>query len=128
MPENDDSALAQQKRIGERIKYSRQQQELSQEELAKKIGVNRAVMSRIENGTRPVRDIELSALADAFGVTTDFILGRKIDLGTTTVAAHLRNGLSLDDLPEERRQAVIDYMEYQKSLYKKEQEDKEKKD
>lgn len=128
MPENDDSALTQQKRIGERIKYSRQQQELSQEELAKKIGVNRAVMSRIENGTRPVRDIELSALADAFGVTTDFILGRKIDLGTTTVAAHLRNGLSLDDLPEERRQAVIDYMEYQKSLYKKEQEDKEKKD
>lgn len=128
MPENDDSALAQQKRIGERIKYSRQQQELSQEELAKKIGVNRAVMSRIENGTRPVRDIELSALADAFGVTTDFILGRKIDLGTTTVAAHLRNGLSLDDLPEKRRQAVIDYMEYQKSLYKKEQEDKEKKD
>lgn len=128
MPENDDSALAKQKRIGERIKYSRQQQELSQEELAKKIGVNRAVMSRIENGTRPVRDIELSALADAFGVTTDFILGRKIDLGTTTVAAHLRNGLSLDDLPEERRQAVIDYMEYQKSLYKKEQEDKEEKD
>lgn len=128
MPENDDSALAQQKRIGERIKYSRQQQEISQEELAKKIGVNRAVMSRIENGTRPVRDIELSALADAFGVTTDFILGRKIDLGTTTVAAHLRNGLSLDDLPEERRQAVIDYMEYQKSLYKKEQKDKEKKD
>lgn len=128
MPENDDSALAKQKRIGERIKYSRQQQELSQEELAKKIGVNRAVMSRIENGTRPVRDIELSALADAFGVTTDFILGRKIDLGTTTVAAYLRNGLSLDDLPEERRQAVIDYMEYQKSLYKKEQEDKEKKD
>lgn len=128
MPEKDDSALTQQKRIGERIKYSRQQQELSQEELAKKIGVNRAVMSRIENGTRPVRDIELSALADAFGVTTDFILGRKIDLGTTTVAAHLRNGLSLDDLPEERRQAVIDYMEYQKSLYKKEQEDKEKKD
>ncbi|ATU71458.1 XRE family transcriptional regulator [Levilactobacillus brevis] len=109
-----------QKAIGERIKYMRQRVKLSQEGLADKIGVNRAVMSRIENGTRPVRDIELSSLADVFEVTTDYLLGRKTDLGSVPVAAHIDG--NLDDLTDEERQEINDYIEFKKAQYKKRHE------
>ncbi|MCM6799466.1 helix-turn-helix domain-containing protein [Levilactobacillus brevis] len=113
---------------GQRIAELRKRKNESQSELAKVVHVSASTIGMWETDQRAIKDNDLSTLADHFGVTTDYILGRKIDLGDTPVAAHLRNGLSLDDLPEDRRQAVIDYMEYQKSLYKKEQERKGKKD
>lgn len=122
MPENND-AVTRQKIIGNRIKYLQEQAKLSQEELANSVKLNRAVVSRIENGTRPIRDAELESFADVFGVTTDYLLGRNVDLGNIPVAAHLRHGISLDDLPENRRKDVEEYIEYQKARYKKELED-----
>lgn len=121
MPEKND-AVERQKIIGSRIKYLQEQAKLSQEELADKVSLNRAVVSRIENGTRPIRDAELESFADVFNVTTDYILGRKVDLGDTPVAAHLRGDISIDDLPEDRRKAVEDFIEYQKARYKKDHE------
>lgn len=109
-----------------RIQYLLDHSDLNQTEVAQRLGIDRSAFSRIVSGSRKLSADELSKLADIFDVTTDFILGRSVDLGNIPVAAHFRNGLSLDDLPEERRKAVIDYMEYQKSLYKKEMEDKKK--
>ncbi|MBR4695670.1 MAG: helix-turn-helix transcriptional regulator, partial [Selenomonadaceae bacterium] len=38
--------------------------DILQQELANTIGINVSVLSRIENGTRPVRDDELIKIAD----------------------------------------------------------------
>lgn len=50
---------------------------LNQKELAEHLHMNRSVLNRIENGTRPVRDDELKIIADFFKVPADYLLGRK---------------------------------------------------
>jgi transcriptional regulator with XRE-family HTH domain len=62
--------------LGSRIKYLRERHNISQIEFAKKIGVSNAVLSRYESGDRkPDYDI-LNKIADYFGVSVDFLLGR----------------------------------------------------
>ncbi len=56
----------------------RERQGLSQKELAANLNMNRSVLNRIENGTRPVRDDELKTIADYFDVSADYLLGRKM--------------------------------------------------
>ena len=59
---------------GDRLRALRQDLGLSQEEVAKKIGISRPAYVNYENGkSRPVR--KLQELASLFGVTTDYILG-----------------------------------------------------
>ena len=50
---------------------------LTQKELAEALNMNRSVLNRIENGTRPVRDDELAVFADYFNVSADYLLGRE---------------------------------------------------
>ena len=62
--------------LGPRIKEWRQDRNLSQQQLAEKIGVKSNSVSRYESGVaRPSIDV-LIALADFFGVSTDYLLGR----------------------------------------------------
>ncbi|MBR0261387.1 MAG: helix-turn-helix transcriptional regulator [Selenomonadaceae bacterium] len=55
----------------------RERQGLNQKELAESLNMNRSVLNRIENGTRPVRDDELKIIADYFNVSADYLLGRE---------------------------------------------------
>lgn len=59
--------------IGELIKEERKQAQMTQEQLAKKIGAKKSFISRIENGHS---DIQLSTLYRLI----EFGLGRKINL------------------------------------------------
>lgn len=61
---------------GDRIKKLREREGLTQLDLAKKVGINNSVLSRIEAGKRPVEDNEMNLFADFFDVTTDYLLGR----------------------------------------------------
>ncbi|MBR2214394.1 MAG: helix-turn-helix domain-containing protein [Selenomonadaceae bacterium] len=63
-------------KTGERIKNVREDRDILQQEMADAIGMNVSVLSRIENGTRQVRDDELVKIADKLNVTTDYLLGR----------------------------------------------------
>ena len=58
------------------IAQLREQHGLNQKELAESPGINRSVLNRIENGTRPVRDDELKLLTDYFNVSAYYLLGR----------------------------------------------------
>ena len=60
----------------------RERQGLNQKELAKSLNMNRSVLNRIENGTRPVRDDELKIIADYFNVSADYLLGRETPKAT----------------------------------------------
>ncbi|EGT5367783.1 TPA: helix-turn-helix transcriptional regulator [Clostridioides difficile] len=59
----------------QRIKYLRENMNMSQKELSEKANINTSVMNRIESGERAIRDDELIIFAKIFGVSTDYILG-----------------------------------------------------
>ena len=60
---------------GDKIKSTREDMDILQQELADAIEMNVSVLSRIEKGTRPVRDDELKKIAQKLGVSTDYLLG-----------------------------------------------------
>lgn len=67
--------------IGPRVKELREKANLSQEELAAQLSLRGTDFSslmilRIEKGQRFVPDYEVSALADYFDVSSDYLLGR----------------------------------------------------
>lgn len=61
--------------LGDRIKALRERMEWTQTLLAKKIGISKSVMSRIEAGTRPLEDSLLVKLVEIFDVSADYIIG-----------------------------------------------------
>lgn len=61
--------------LGARIRYARRQAEIDQEELGRKIGVNRKTVGRWESGDGQPRALELSAIAEALGVSVAWLLG-----------------------------------------------------
>lgn len=66
--------------IGNKIINLREKMNISQKELALKLGFSTSVMNRIESGERPIRDEEIIIIATFFRVTTDYLLGNKIDV------------------------------------------------
>lgn len=60
--------------LSEKILYCRRKNGLSQEALAEKIGVSRQAISKWETGDATPEIGKLKALADAFCVTTDWLL------------------------------------------------------
>lgn len=67
---------------GERIRQERTRQRCTQSELAARIQISGVILerdciSRIENGLRMVQDFELRAIAEALGVTTDWLLDKQ---------------------------------------------------
>lgn len=63
--------------VASNIVKLRERRGLNQKELAEGLNMNRSVLNRIENGTRPVRDDELKIIADYFNVSADYLLGRE---------------------------------------------------
>jgi transcriptional regulator with XRE-family HTH domain len=60
--------------LGKRIQQLRKQKELSQNELAKIVGVSYAQLSRYENkGTQPPAEV-LNKFAEALGTSVDFLI------------------------------------------------------
>lgn len=67
---------------GKRIRKARMEAGMSQEELAVRmqlagLQMGQMAVSRIETGKRLVPDFELPLLADALGVSTDWLLGKE---------------------------------------------------
>lgn len=64
--------------LGERLKYLREKQtpKIYQKELADAIGVSRQAITMWETGQRIPETLTLEKIADFFGVTTDYLLGR----------------------------------------------------
>lgn len=107
-----------------RIQYLQDHSELTQTEIATRLNIDRSAFSRILSGSRKVSADELSKIADIFGVTTDFLLGRTAELGDAPIAAHISG--DLDDLTDAERQEIEDYIEFKKAQYKKRHENENK--
>jgi len=61
-----------------KIKEYRKQQHWTQEELAKKLDVERSAVAKWESGKSQPQAARLIALAEIFGCTVDEILGREL--------------------------------------------------
>lgn len=97
------------------IKKLREDNKLSQSELADNIGINNSVLSRIESGDRQLRDDELIKIADFFNVSTDYLLGRTtVRNDIETFAAHTD-----DDLSEEAKAELENFKDYLRNKYSK---------
>lgn len=59
-----------------RLKEIREDRDLRQVDVAKVIGISQVVYSRYETGVRVIPIDKLSALADYYGVSIDYLLGK----------------------------------------------------
>lgn len=108
------------KSIGERIKYLRISKGINQEELGKKLGLVKSTISMYENNkSTPDADM-LTRLADYFGVSIDYLLGRTNIKSFTdpTVALHREDGYD-DDLPDEARKEIEEFKKFIRHKYGK---------
>ncbi len=74
-------------KLHEKIFNQRKLKGMSQEELAEKVGVSRQAVSKWETGEAQPEITKLKALADVFGVTTDFLLDDSKDSFTSAPEA-----------------------------------------
>jgi transcriptional regulator with XRE-family HTH domain len=64
--------------IGKRIKDLRIEKGMSQQDLGDLVGVTKVSICGYENGTRTPSLETFDLLADIFGTTTDYLLGREV--------------------------------------------------
>src|SRR3546814_5370774 len=76
-----------------RLATARDSRKISQGELAKKTGLPASSISHFEGGGRKPSFDNLLRLADALDVTTDYLLGRSEDVGTSVAAQKLQKHL-----------------------------------
>jgi transcriptional regulator with XRE-family HTH domain len=62
--------------FGDRLKQLRQESGLTQEELAEKLQIVKSTITKYEKNTRKPEFEILIKMADIFGTTTDYLLGR----------------------------------------------------
>lgn len=63
-------------KIGERIKYRREQLEMSQDELARRLGYkSRSSINKIENDASGLPQTKIAAIANALQTTPGYIMG-----------------------------------------------------
>src|SRR5690606_12045250 len=109
--------------IGEKLKELRLQKNLTLRELGKLTNISHSFLADIESG-RSVPSIDtLETLADFFGVSTDYLLGRSVvcepSSSYPTIAAHRTDNIfDRDDVPEEAKKSVEEFIEFVKKKYK----------
>lgn len=108
--------------LGERIAYLRDRRGLSQAALAKKLNVGASTLGMWETNRRKPSPEIIVQLADFFGVTTDYLLGRPAPDDGLTVAAHLAD--DYESLPEIQKREVQEYIKFKTAQYRKEHQDK----
>lgn len=62
--------------MNKKIRQLREHEGLTQKDLAVKVGVNPSAVNRWESGEKTPDLVNLVKLADLFGVTLDYLLGR----------------------------------------------------
>ncbi|MCY9754001.1 helix-turn-helix transcriptional regulator [Paenibacillus alvei] len=62
--------------LAQRLLYQRQEKKKTQAEMASLLGITRQAYGYYEKGEREPDNESLNKLADFFGVTTDYLLGR----------------------------------------------------
>ncbi|EJD2515578.1 helix-turn-helix transcriptional regulator, partial [Listeria monocytogenes] len=103
--------------FGNRLKQLRKNNNKTQEDISKILGISRGAYSHIENG-RNEPDMEtIVKLANIFGVSTDYLLGRSNNGFIDTIAAHIDSNAT-----EEEMEEILAYIEEKRKEYANEEE------
>ncbi|HAA4247508.1 TPA_asm: transcriptional regulator [Listeria monocytogenes] len=103
--------------FGKRLKQLRKNNNKTQEDISKILGISRGAYSHIENG-RNEPDMEtIVKLANIFGVSTDYLLGRSNNGFIDTIAAHIDSNAT-----EEEMEEILAYIEEKRKEYANEEE------
>ncbi|EAC2891633.1 helix-turn-helix transcriptional regulator [Listeria monocytogenes] len=103
--------------FGNRLKQLRKNNNKTQEDISKILGISRGAYSHIENG-RNEPDMEtIVKLANIFGVSTDYLLGRSNNGFIDTIAAHIDPNAT-----EEEMEEILAYIEEKRKEYANEEE------
>lgn len=99
------------------LRELRKSKNISLKKLGEIIGVSESAVSQYENSKREPDYKTLSKLADYFGVSTDYLLGRETTPPGDAFA--LSSDVDYDDLPPEALEEIKQFKEFVKSKYKK---------
>ena len=100
--------------------YLRESRELTQKAVAEACGVSSTCICQLETGVRNPTGSTLSALADFFGVSTDYLLGRSDDFGNVTIVGQTERPLAREEravvelfrkLPDDLKKRATAYLE-----------------
>lgn len=107
--------------IKKRIDDLLEERNMNQADLADKIGITAATLSRNLNGVNPPKAEIVSAIADYFNVSTDYLLGRteskKVSSKLDDFAFALYD--ETKELTEEQKQDIMDMVKKMKEIMKK---------
>lgn len=87
--------------IQNRLKEQRSIKKISQRNLAEMIGVSQQTIGSWETGRTEPDQVSLNKLADFFGVSTDYLLGRTQDKSNTQILDAVSNNPELVDFTKE---------------------------
>lgn len=99
------------KTIYDRLKEARKNIGLSQEYVAKQLGVHRTTITAIELGNRKVTSEELSFFSELYGVTLDELM-----YGTNENSDVKMFARAFSDLSEDDKKEIINLMEFKKKI------------
>lgn len=109
------------KKIGENIKKYRQFNNMTQEELSKKLEIAPNTLSNYENGNREPNSDIISKIADIFNISIDELYGRKYNINEPiSIAASTKDGIDLSDICEEDKKTIMNIYNIIKNKNKKE--------
>jgi len=100
--------------FGERLARVRQEAGLTQGQLAEKLGTTQRMMTYWEREPVALRSEQLAAVADALGVTADFLLGRETKnqkRGNGPVGRTKRVFERVSQLPRNQQQKILDVVD-----------------
>ena len=100
------------------LKQLRKERGIGQKELATALNYSIGTVSNYENGVHSPNLATLSALADYYGVTTDYLLGRvEHPYNTEILKQCITEVYTVDDLlrflhrlPESNRKSIVDFI------------------
>ena len=106
--------------LAERLKTLRQKANLTQEEIAKKIGVSRPAYSYLEKGVKTPTPDKLTKIAKFYGVTTDYLLGNESE-DDEFANVEMLFRMTSDGLTEEEkavfREELVEFMKERKKAF-----------
>lgn len=108
--------------LSERLKTLRKEAGLTQEEVAKKLGISRPAYTYWEKGEKRPTPDKLTQIASLFGVSTDYLLNSDTDDVDLSEVELLFRSTSKGLTDEEQaifKQELIEFMKERKKLFEK---------
>lgn len=101
--------------VGKRLQYLRKSMGMTQTELAKKLNLECAAVSKYETDRVPLTQESLIKLTEIFGVSADYLLG-KTDIKQTInepieIAASMKDKADLSEMSDKDKAYILDLIE-----------------